>query len=513
MPLIGVADRIHLGGQEGERAYARSTLVWEKANDALPPIAPGPGRKWTALNGHSATFDGTSWVADSPATNNLAVLIANFQVMIGAKQTISPGTTLPNRGTGGPVLNAANQGLIRVEGPGMWLPGTNPQGLTIAVAARPLMTGVQTMEVHLGGNVAQDSTATDMAIAGSRDGNHCSGWIRLNPNTRALWYLRGNGTTLYQAQWIYPAGLVNPWFRCFHDPAVPVAKMSYSVNKGATWVAMADQPYNVGVPTMGNNFFAVGTEPNGRFFKGVIEYVRVDNNGTTVIELNSSDIGAAQPNATTITPTVGPVFTVYRGTTGPTTILVPTGKTIYAVPDADLSKRLRTGDDPALDLLTNEDGILFLGFQRNSPVDGARPINTKTSGTTGMWISSGISSWSTTVFGSENLGSDSTGTGTQVPLNNVPSVVFSIANRATGRIVLRVYDATGERLPVTDSALDNLSNVTPAGGLTVGCPASGVTAPMYGGFWAFGWRKGVGIASEYTDANLAALAAYLLEHA
>jgi hypothetical protein len=201
-----------------------------------------------------------------------------------------------------------------------------------------------------------------------------------------------------------------------------------------------------------------------------------------------------------------PGVTVNRATTGPVTTLVPAGKTVLINPDptdGDLALITPT-NTAAYTIAANEDAVVFgVLASGNPPQTNSTPFKIGASSQAQSmnlyFYNSGLVQGRVADGVSGALGAgDFT-----VPDPFKPLAYFVVLDRSANQLSALAYDESGLVESRDSGPLPALGAVEPTSGwrFLQTTPASGSVS---------GFRKGVGIAAEYDDTALAALAAYLL---
>jgi hypothetical protein len=426
-------------------------------------------------------------------------------------------TLIRNRGTAGDVLNGTNTGLVKVEGPAIWYPGNHAatqSGLTPVVAVGGIGIAVKVRPTTW-------NATTVRGIANQYNTSNKRAW-RLGINTAGSlqyhWSSDGVDTGNFSSPGI--GGSIGAldgeawWLGMTHDTATPLIRF-WVGGKGdvPVWIQLgADYTPTVQPGELLQSVdveFGIGVGYNGysNLWDGSIEAVyqysgvggnTAPNQGALVFALTPADIAATAPASPSITPSVGPVLDFDRSTSGPVTTLVPAGKTVLINPETGGSAvRINWAVEGYQPLSGND---LVHGYLFNRGNVPSVQTNVFAGGGFNPYFGSGSppSSLFVSVLGI-TLGAGSTSL--QLPVDPFePCVVFVVLNHDTNLLKGYCYDKTGE--------------VGNTGGRAFTGEAAGndgfFMRSVPGSFGCGFYREGVGIAAEYDDTALAALAAYLL---
>jgi hypothetical protein len=320
---------------------------------ALPPAGHKVrGDTYRAKNGHKAQFDGTNWQPVTPATGNIAALLADATFLIDAAGSQDGEQVARNRGVAGDVLNArygsttsadTNDPLLLTHTGDnyVYFPGSVEN---LLANNTEFITPTQNVEIVTrvqwwadiashgdGGNASwvsnwYNSTQTRNWMIGQTSIGSLSAW---NSNDTGAAYNDFSDSVLsdltdgvywFKVRFDVDNLTISAWFA----PDSPIEP------NGSQWTALTPvtllgnhaNPRQAGPFAIGG-LYGVPTGANPQDpIEGPIHYVRVTdkNTDTVLVELQSEDMNDS--GATTITPTVGPVLTVRRSTSGRKTALV-----------------------------------------------------------------------------------------------------------------------------------------------------------------------------------------------
>jgi hypothetical protein len=411
-------------------------------------------------------------------------------------------TLIRNRGTAGDVLNGTNTGLVKVEGPAVWLPGVASNDIRFVSTGAEVPAGDFTVEIGLNPSTIPFGAGTSsQEIYGAT--NPAYGWaLRIDSSGLLFLTYRNAADTLWLApKATDPMLTTDRWVRAVVDSTGLSIEFFASENRNA-WRALGpavamDEP--VVNPVASGVTVTLTSNNNGNLFV-VQPYLgaRVTVAGSPVFDLSPADIAATDPAATTIVTTVGPDVSITRTATGPVTTLVPAGKTVLINPETGGSAVRIDWAAAGYQPLAGNDLVHGYLFNRGNVPGGQ--TNVFAGGGFNPYFGSGNppSSFVVSVLGITQGAGSGLMQLTADPFE--PCVVFVVLNHDTNILTGYCYDKTGEV------------------GNTGGRAFTGEAA-VNGGFFmrsvpgSFGcgfYREGAGIAAEYDDTTLAALASYLL---
>jgi hypothetical protein len=421
-------------------------------------------------------------------------------------------TTIRNRGTAGDVLNGTNTGLVKVEGPAVWVPGTSTdllRGPTAVAFNKPTRIFFDYSLLDLFSGTLQPLVMSKSQANGLRQ------WDVLFVNSTTI-QLRWFGSDANSINKTVNFFLPNVKridvttrrtleFELTYDGSGFITAATLSVDGETPFAAASGLPTTAApnATTGSMDFFGRGNTNSPEMVGYRFEVDAFD--GSTFVFDAATDI--SDPAATTITATSGQTVTVARSTSGPVTTLVPAGKTVLINPDPTESPGLRLDVEPSNEhfaLAETDDFMLFWVGQIGNATGGyPQHVAVGGSSTSNVAITHQASS-ETTRMAVTGDGDAVIGTGADYIDTPATQVLVHAMwlDRETDLVTHRTYDADG---------LHSSSSASAAALTTT----SGVYAvrAMYatnGSMSAWSFRKGVGIAAEYDDTTLAALASYLL---
>jgi hypothetical protein len=433
-------------------------------------------------------------------------------------------TVIRNRGTSGDGLNGTNAGLVKVEGPAIWMPGPdhafNYLIQTSGVAPALTTEAEIIVRVFNDWSVGEATNERIVAAPGPWD------FYKNNANPGQLIFAVDDATgqvshfssvslpdVIADGDWAWirvtwmadDGGGVNSECRFWFAPdqaSIPTSWTPVGIVRNARAMTALDAPSN---PLSIGNY----TGATERQFKGGMSRVIVREaiDGTAVVDFDAStDI--VLPEATSMALSVGPLMTVTRAASGPVTTLVPAGKTVLINPDdTDAANQLVTAESPDFVVAAGED--FMCAWVGQSPdgggakVSGRRVFSSKRDGSNALWIEDDRPSVDQM---QSSYHDGTTRSASMEPLTGVTDhealVIMQVFDVAASEQRGYVFNSSG----LVDNAIHTgqvKAEIASSGGAAVmpECPGS-VSAVMF--------RKGVGIAAEYDDVTLAALAAYLL---
>lgn len=411
-------------------------------------------------------------------------------------------TGIPNRGAAGSVLDAVNTGLVRVEGPAIWIPGA-PYDNVQAYPGPSAVTGDLTITVRW---TFLNSTTLYQFLVNKVP--EVSGWgLQINAGVRIS---LGNGTTAYAVASsvdLAAAGLVlgqTYWIKAFLD-----ADNGAGGYAGSFWWApdQEDVPTSwtvLGAPSVtGVGGPIVPSTAGGTIYLGNYDLASAASRQggiRRVIVNDVFDFDAAtdlpNPDALAFQCKTGQTVTVNRHTSGPVTTIVPDGTVVYVNPDdAVLGNELALSND-ILEIAGDEDAVVAWCGQWGNPTAGY-PLPIAMAGTIGIqqFFRSPSSQAVATRFVMENPG------GSGGPTFNLPKDDEMVSfvhwlDRATG---LQHLVALGQ----TGIIFSGSHNSGTSGGL-LGTVGMAVLRSTPGSVSSFMFDRGVGIAPTIAEAEVIA---------
>jgi hypothetical protein len=412
-------------------------------------------------------------------------------------------TTIRNRGTAGDALNGTNTGLVKVEGPAVFTPVNAGNGLGIDAGTYPSLAGE--IYLRLRGSLF-DLGQNNSEYLSDRSGSSGVFTLRLdvsgNDKLNVLWW-QNDGAAIQAnmdvdvSQWGGNEMVVEVW-RSQPSPGLWNVKIEVSTPDGTLLVSAnqtvsSDDTFK---PSAGSLRVGTGGAVPAQTIIQSFVFRSGDENGTILLEMKEEDI--VDSADATVTITSGQTATVARSTTGPVTTLVPAGKTVLINPETGGSAVRIDWAAAGYQPLAGNDLVHGYLFNRGNVPGGQ--TNVFAGGGFNPYFGSGNppSSFVVSVLGITQGAGSGLMQLTADPFE--PCVVFVVLNHDTNILTGYCYDKTGEV------------------GNTGGRAFTGEAA-VNGGFFmrsvpgSFGcgfYREGAGIAAEYDDTTLAALASYLL---
>ena len=397
-----------------------------------------------------------------------------------------------NRGLAGDALNGTNNGLVRVEGPVVWMPGSFAGDDNIMSSPSYQATGSETsFEVIVG----CEWDAEEVADLGQR--LLTGGWILSKESGVLTARFRSSADSWFSMTAPAPTDEYAR-FKMTWDSTSEEFALAWESSAGV-WSQLVsadvsgltlDPAYSYSMYT-GQNLFSA---------RGVVGEIVVQVDGVVVASMLPSDI--VDPAASSVG-----TFTVDRGSSGPVATIVPSGVE-YINPDETVGANRIDIPNPGAGIGpiyadAGDDAVMW-GLMRSGNGTGTFPR---------MWNLTGNAETMTLILfsGGGSFRGRFTDTNSLLLQNGYvggvgpsePVVLVLRLDRDAETWDLFVFDASG---------LVASSSVSAAGAVAQATIANqgAILKNVAGSVRAFGVKTGVGIAAEYDDTTLAALAAYLL---
>ncbi|HEY9815483.1 MAG TPA: hypothetical protein V6D20_06750, partial [Candidatus Obscuribacterales bacterium] len=421
---------------------------------------------------------------------------------------------IPNLGTAGATLSATNTGLVRIEGPAIWFPGSAGNNASTSVNVN--MTGVTAFNVKVRVDLLASSGSSTAIIGDSYGGGTNTGWgIRYNGtlNQFGLWFYDGVSariTNLVLGSEIASNGPLWLGYELSTSGGDTRVDGYYSYDN-VNWTALGGQTWvgNAFLPNPGNNKLIIGRPPDfdgSGQFKGQVYEATVRTGSSTLgqgnifFALSGKDISTTEPSATSFTATSGHTLNISRSASGPVTTIVPSG-VVYLNP-ADGVGSLSVVANDVFDLAADEDFVIgFVGTIGNQNASFPRFAGWN-SGTNAIHIyknPTGNPNRMTLEYKISGVG-QYVGP-TEIPPPHEPVVFLGRLNRVTGLLYTDVFTLSGNHyvgstVTATAGAIDStFYNFN----INIGTLGSAIGAL---------WNKGIGVAPS--DAEIAEIANFLL---